>query len=181
MSSPARGVATTDIAARIRVLRGQRVLLDSDLAQLYGVTPRRLNEQIRRNRERFPADFVFQLDFNELRRNWSQIATSSKKYRGPKRPPLAFTEHGAIMAATILNSPRAVEMSVYVVRAFVKLREVFRSNTELARKLEELEKSIATLDVRTQKQFDEVYRAIQALMVPPTPKSRPIGFTAEVE
>jgi len=145
------------------------------------VTVRRLNEQVRRNSKRFPGSFVFHLTFNELRANWSQIATSSKKYRGPGRLPLAFTEHGAIMAATILNSPRAVEMTVYVVRAFVKLRELLASNTELARKLEALEKSVATLDVRTRRQFEEVYSAIRALMTPPGVKSRPIGFTAKIE
>lgn len=170
-----------DIAQRIVVIRGQRVLLDTDLASLYGVTVRRLNEQVRRNCRRFPDSFVFHLTINELRTNWSQIATSSKKYRGPGRLPLAFTEHGAIMAATILNSPRAVEMTVYVVRAFVKLRELVASNTELARKLEALERSVATLDVRTRRQFEEVYKAIQALMVPPAAKSRPIGFTADVD
>lgn len=95
--------------------------------------------------------------------------------------PTAFTEHGAIMAATVLSSPRAVEMSIYVVRAFVKLREVLASNTELAGKLEALEKSVATLDVRTRRQFDEVYAAIRALMAPPVPKSRPIGFTADFD
>ena len=163
------------------MIRGQRVLLDTDLASLYGVTVRRFNEQVRRNSKRFPDGFVFHLTFNELRTNWSQVATSSKKYRGPGRLPLVFTEHGAIMAATILNSPRAVEMTVYVVRAFVKLRELLASNTELARKLEALEKSVATLDARTRRQFEEVYRAIRALMAPPATKSRPIGFTADVD
>jgi len=170
-----------DIAQRIVVIRGQRVLLDTDLASLYGVTVRRLNEQFRRNRDRFPESFVFHLTFNELRTNWSQIATSSKKYRGRGRLPLAFTEHGAIMAATILTSPRAIEMSVYVVRAFVKLREFLASNTELARKLGALEKSVATLDARTRKQFEEVYHAIRALMAPPETKRRPIGFTADLK
>ena len=118
------GVELSAIAQRIVVLRGQRVLLDTDLARLYGVAVRRLNEQVRRNYKRFPDSFVFHLKFNELRMNGSQIATSSKKYRGPRCSPLAFTEHGAIMAATVLNSPRAMEMSVYVVRAFVKLREI---------------------------------------------------------
>lgn len=169
------------IAARILVIRGQRVLLDSDLAELYAVTTGRLNQQVRRNRERFPGDFAFQLEINELQTNLLQIATGSRKHRDPRRPPLAFTEHGAIMAATVLNSPRAVEMSVYVVRAFVKLRQVLASNTELASKLEALEKSVATLDTRTRRQFEEVYRAIRALMVPPTAKSRPIGFTADLE
>jgi len=161
------------------VLRGQRVLLDSDLAALYGVTVRRLNEQVRRNRVRFPTDFAFHLTINEIGILKSQIATSS--WGGKRKPPLAFNEHGAIMAATVLNSPRSVEMSIYVVRAFVKLRELLASNTEFAGKLKELEKSIATLDARTRKQFEEVYRAIRALMAPPTTKARPIGFTAEFD
>lgn len=164
-----------------RVLRGQRVLLDADLAKLYGVTSKRLNEQVRRNRNRFPEDFAFHLEFNELLMNRAQIATGSQKHRDPRFPPLAFTEHGAIMAATVLNSPRAVEMSVYVVRAFVKLRQVLASNTELARKLEALEKSVATLDARTRHQFEDVYTAIRALMTTPTTKKRPIGFMADLD
>jgi len=95
--------------------------------------------------------------------------------------PIAFTEHGAIMVAMVLNSSRAVEMSVYVVRAFVKLRHVLASNTELARKLEALEKSLATLDGKARQQFEEVYCAIRALMTPPAPKARPIGFTADID
>jgi len=170
-----------EITQRIFVVRGQRVLLDSDLAELYGVTPKRLNEQVRRNRGRFPADFMFSCEIKELRNLRSQIATLRGVWgRHRKYPPLAFTEHGAIMAATVLNSPRAVEMSVYVVRAFVKLRQVLASNTELARKLAALEKSVASLDAGTKKQFEEVYRAIQALMAPATTKSRPIGFTADI-
>ena len=106
----------------------------------------------------------------------SQIATS--RWGGRRYVPLAFTEHGAIMAATVLNSPRAVEMSVLVVRAFVKLRGLLASNTELARKLEALEKSVATLDATTRRQFEEVYGAIRALMAPMATKPRPIGFTA---
>lgn len=168
------------IAKRILVVRGQRVLLDSDLAELYGVTTARLNQQVRRNQSRFPPDFMFRCEINELRGNLLQFATGSQKHRDPRRPPTAFTEHGAIMAATILNSPRAVEMSVYVVRAFVKLRQILASNTELARKLEVLEKSMVTLDARTRKQFEEVYGAIRALMAQPPTKSRPIGFTADL-
>ena len=170
------------IAQRILVLRGQRVLLDADLAILYGVTPKRLNEQVKRNRAKFPEDFTFQLTTPEFHSLRSQIATLDRgRGRHRKYAPLAFTEHGAIMAATVLNSPRAVEMSVYVVRAFVKLREVLASNIEFARKLEALEKSVATLDARTRKQFEEVYAAIRALMAPPEPKARPIGVTADLE
>lgn len=163
------------------MLRGQRVLLDVDLAALYGVTPKRLNEQVRRNRAKFPPDFVLFPEINELRTRRSQFATASSKYRNLRSPPLAFTEHGAIMAATVLNSSRAVEMSVYVVRAFVKLREVLASNTELARKLAALEKSVTTLDAKTRRQFEAVYAAIQSLMASPAPKSRPIGFTADIK
>jgi hypothetical protein len=134
MLAPIRPNEPLGIAQRILVLRGQRVLLDIDLAALYGVSSKRLNEQVKRNRTRFPEDFVFQLEINELRANRSQFATGSQKHRDPRFMPFAFTEHGAIMAATVLSSPRAVEMSVYIVRAFVKLREVLASNTELARK-----------------------------------------------
>ena len=108
----------------------------------------------------------------------SQIATSS--WGGRRKLPLAFTEHGAIMAATVLSTARAAEMAVYVVRAFVKLRQVLASNAELAGKLAALEKFVATLDANTRKQFDEVYAAIRALMSPAVPSSRPIGFTADI-
>ena len=128
---------TADISRAILVLRGHRVLLDAELAALYGVTTRRLNEQVKRNAERFPRDFMFRLTGSEVEAlNRSHFATGSQKHRDPRLPPFAFTEHGAIMAATILNSPRAVEMSVYVVRAFVKLRELLTSTKELARRLE---------------------------------------------
>ncbi len=178
MPSSIRTDDPVGIVQRILVLRGQRVLLDSDLAELYGVSTSRLNQQVRRNRKRFPADFIFQMTSQELASLMLQFATSS--WGGTRKPPVAFTEHGAIMAATVLNSPRAVEMSVYVVRAFVKLRQVLASNTELARKLEALEKSVVNLDARTRKQFEEVYQAIRALMTPPLPKKRPIGFTADL-
>jgi hypothetical protein len=179
MASPTRADDPVGIGQRILVLRGQRVLLDADLAELYGVTARRLNEQVRRNRSRFPSDFAFYLNINEIKILKSQIATSS--WGGKRKPPLAFNEHGAIMAASVLSNPRAVEMSIYVVRAFVRLREVLASNTELVRKLEVLEKSVATLDARTRRQFEEVYAAIRALMAPAAVKSRPIGFTANLD
>jgi hypothetical protein len=152
-------------------VRGQRVLLDSQLAELYGVPTKRLNEQVRRNAERFPADFLLDLTDQEVTTSRSQIATLNKgrgynlKYR-----PMAFTEHGAIMAATVLNSPRAVQMSVYVVRAFVKLREVLTSNSALAKRLDSLERSVAALDADTRKQFDQVYAAILGLMSPAAKK-----------
>lgn len=172
-----------NIARSILVLRGHRVLLDAELAALYATTTKRFNEQVRRNAARFPADFMFQLTPDELVGMRSQFATSNgaPSGRGGRRYlPHAFTEHGAIMAATILNSPRAVEMSVYVVRAFVKLRELLISNRDLARKLAQLERSLMALDLKTQEQFTQVYEAIRALTEAPAPKRRPIGFTAEL-
>jgi hypothetical protein len=179
---PATSIAIERITRSIRVLRGQRVLLDSELATLYGVTTARLNQQVRRNRARFPPDFLFQLTTEEFAALMLQSATSKKSGRGGRRKlPLAFTEHGAIQVATILNSPRAVEMSVYVVRAFVKLRELLASNKGLAHKLAALERSLVTLDLKTQRRFQEVYAAIRALMSDPAPKRRGIGFTADLD
>ena len=157
----------TTVASKIRIVRGQKVLLDADLAALYGVTTKAFNQAVHRNRDRFPADFLLQLNESEGESLRSQNATL-KSGRGQHRKytPLASTEHGAIMAATILNSPRAVEMSVYVVRAFLKLREALASHVELARKLETLEKSVASLDANTRRQFEEVYGAILSLMGP---------------
>jgi predicted DNA binding protein len=176
---------------RIIVIRGDRVLLDADLAELYGVAAKRLNEQVRRNLDRFPGDFMFQLTDQELRVLRSQIATSNEHPpgRGGRRyAPYAFTEHGALMAATILNSPRAVEVSVYVVRAFVRLREVLASHKDLAKTLEELEKKTEVLALKhdqlatsTRAQFREVIEALRALMSPPEPKKRPIGFVTPKE
>jgi hypothetical protein len=166
MSKPL-AVQPEDIAARIFSVRGLRVLLDSELAAMYGVATMRFNEAVRRNEDRFPADFSFRLTEHEVANLKSQSAISSLKRRshgGRRKLPRVFTEHGAIMAAMILNSPRAVQMSVYVVRAFVKLREVLASNATLARRLETLERSVAALDADTRKQFDQVYEAILSLM-----------------
>src|SRR5205814_38684 len=170
---------SSDLITRaILVLRGHRVLLDTELAALYGVTTRRLNEQVRRNRSRFPADFLFELSAEEFANLKSHFATSS--WGGRRKLPWAFTEHGAIQAANVLNSPRAIAMGIYVVRAFVQLREVLASNKDLARKLAALERSLVALDLKTRRQFKEVYEAIRALMNPPPPKRRSIGFTADL-
>jgi ORF6N domain len=144
------------------------LLFDSDLAMLYGVTTKRLNEQVRRNILRFPSDFLIQLTAEEAASSRSQFATL-KKGRGHnvKYLPLVFTEHGAIMVATILNSPQAAEMSVHVVRSFVKLRQILASNTTMVRRLETLEKSVAALDKDTRREFVRVYKAILKLMGPP--------------
>ena len=178
------------ITHRILLLRGQKVLLDADLAELYDVPTKRFNEQVRRNLERFPADFMFQLTEEEWAALRSQFATL-KTGRGQHRKylPYAFTEHGAIMAATILNSPRATEVSVYVVRAFVRLREVLASNAELAKRLDDLEQSTEALAMQhdtfarnTRAQLKQVFGAIRELMTPPeSQKKRPIGFITSEE
>ena len=167
-----------DITRASAVLRRQRVILDADLAALYGVTTKALNQAVKRNTERFPEDFMFRLTHTEVEAlNRSQFVTGSQKHRDPRFPPFAFTEHGAIMAATILNSTRAVEMSLYVVRAFVRLRELLASNTALARKLDELERKYQHHD----KTIAAILSAIRELTNPPAPKRRGIGFTADIE
>lgn len=178
-SGSAALVPVEQITQSILVLRGQKVLLDAELAALYGVTTRRLNEQVRRNRRRFPEDFLFELTAAEFANLKSHFATSS--WGGRRKLPLAFTEHGAIQAATILNSPRAVEMSVYVVRAFVKLRDLLASNKVLARRLDELEARIEKKLTTHDQAIAAILSAIRQLTHPPTPKRRPIGFTANLE
>jgi hypothetical protein len=161
----------SEVAGRILVVRGQRVLLDADLAQLYGVSTKAFNQAVRRNRGRFPGDFLIDLTNQEVASLRSQFVTL-KTGRGEHRKyrQLAFTEHGAIMAATILNSPRAEQMSVYVVRAFVKLRESLAAHTVLARELTMLKSRVDTLDDDTRSQFDQVYEAILGLMSPAAKK-----------
>ena len=182
------------IEQKIYVIRGKKVILDADLAVIYGVTTKRLNEQVRRNRHKFPDDFVFRLNAKEMGSlNWSQNATSSKRenlrsqnatssseYGGRRYLPYAFTEHGAIMTATILNSPQAVQMSVFVVRAFVRMREILAGNKHLAKQLVELEKKLTgRLDVHEVAIVD-VLRRIMELLDPPAPSPEPpkraIGF-----
>lgn len=162
------------ITESILLIRGHKVMLDADLAELYGVTTKRLNEQVKRNRERFPADFMFQLTEQEKTK---VVAICDHLGRLKFSPvlPNAFTEHGAIMAASVLNTPRAVEMSVFVVRAFVRLRQIVSSHVELARKL-------AVLEKKYDAQFKVVFDAIRELMTPPEAKRmRPIGFTTREE
>jgi phage regulator Rha-like protein len=160
------------VESRILILRGHKVILDSDLAELYGVSAKRLNEQVKRNAERFPADFMFQLSAKEYDSLRSQFATSKEGRGGRRYPPYAFTEHGAIMAATVLNSERAVEMSVFVVRAFVRLREMLSTNRQVAAKLAQLERRLKGHDTV----IEDLIEAIQELMSPEPAKERPIGF-----
>jgi ORF6N domain-containing protein len=178
-SSPrSRRVPEERIRRAIVMLRGQRVLLDAELAALYGVTTKRLNEQVRRNPGRFPPDFMFRLSDEEDRALRSHFATSNEvgSGRGGRRYlPYVFTEHGAIMAATVLNSPQAIEMSLYVVRAFVKLREVLSSNRVLSRKLDELERRLTKRLDDHDEAIAAILSAIRELTNPP-PTTRAIGF-----
>ena len=175
MTSP----STDLVESLIRLIRGRRVILDADLAQVYGVPTKRLNEAVRRNAEKFPEDFAFSLDFQEVANLRSQIATSSL-HGGRRYRPWAFTEHGAIMAANILNSPRAVQMSVFVVRAFVKMRETFAQSKELAAKLAELERNLTDRLDDQEQAIVHILGEIKKLMEPVPPDaesaSREMGF-----
>lgn len=156
----------------ILLVRSQKVILDADLAELYGVNTKRLNEQVKRNRDRFPEDFMFQLTKNESENLKSHFATSSSAWGGRRKLPYAFTEHGAIMAASVLNTQRAVGASVFVVRAFVRLREMLATHKQLARKLGELEAKFESHDESIQ----AIFEAIHQLMTPPESPSKEIGF-----
>jgi len=144
-------------------------MLDADLAVLYGVSTKRLNEQVRRNRSRFPDDFMFQLTREEVRSLRSQIATSKQGRGGRRYAPLVFTEQGIAMLSTVLNSERAIQVNIEIMRAFVRLREMIATHKDLARKLEALERKYDA-------QFKVVFDAIRELMTPPESKKRKIGF-----
>jgi ORF6N domain len=164
------------IESLILSIRGLRVMLDSDLAKIYGVSTMRLNEQFKRNISRFPSDFAFQLKQQEFMNLISQFAISKKSHGGRRKLPWVFTEHGAIMLASVLNSPIAVESSVRVVRAFVLMREQLAAHKELSQKLGELENRVSGHDEAIQNLFE----AIRQLIEPPLPENRKqIGFMRE--
>lgn len=161
------------ITQSILVLRGHRVILDRDLAVIYGVETRTLNQAVKRNAERFPEDFRFQLTTEEALTSRSQtVILKSGRGRNIKFLPYAFTEHGAIQAANVLNSPRAVRMGIHVVRAFVQLRQMLASNKELEQKFAELERKVSTHD----QAIVGILKAIRELMNPQEIKKQPIGF-----
>jgi hypothetical protein len=173
-----------DIDSMIIVLRDQRVILDSDLAEIYGIPTFRLNEAVKRNRDRFPDDFLFQMTKRERDALTSQHAISKKGRGGRRTLPYAFTEHGAVMAANILNSDRAVQMSIFVVRAFIKMRETLSASSALTKKLAELERKLTgRLDVH-EKAIVHILGEIRKLMHPaplPEPKRKPVGFGSHDE
>jgi hypothetical protein len=163
------------IESRIFVLRGHRVMLDRDLAELYGVPLKRLNEQVKRNGERFPEDFMFTLTIGEatlLMASRSQIATLNRG-QNVKYAPHVFTEHGAVMLSNVLKSPVAIRASIQVVRAFVRLRQMLATSQDLARKIEAVERKVGKHDG----DLEAILRIIKQLLVPPPlPTKRPIGF-----
>ena len=169
-----QSVAIEQIDGMIRLIRGVRVMLDRDLARIYGVPTFRFNEAIKRNRHRFPPDFMFQLTRKEFDSLTSQIAISKPGRGGRRTVPYAFTEHGALQAANVLRSPRAVQMSVFIIRAFVKMREALRGTPELARKLVALEKKLtARLDVHETAIVQVLQEVMQILNPPPPPPEPP--------
>jgi hypothetical protein len=167
-----RTAAAASIDLRILILRHQRVILDTALAELYNVPVKRLNEQVKRNCKRFPADFMFQVTPRENRSLRSQFATANIGRGGRRSLPYAFNEHGAIMAATVLNSKQAVEMSVFVVRAFVRLRKVLSENKEFAERIKELEQHLETHDGA----IGEILTVIKRLLNPVPSRRRKIGL-----
>lgn len=194
MSPAKKTAATVDVAvalprieSRIIVVRGHKVLIDADLATLYDVPTKALNQAIKRNADRFPADFMFQLTAAEK----AEVVTNCdhlQKLKFSKALPYAFTEYGAIQAANVLNSPRAVEMGLYVVRAFVRLKEAATSHAELAKRLADLEEKTEALAINhdvfsrnTKAQLKQVFDALRELMTPPDPPKRPIGFVTPQE
>jgi hypothetical protein len=175
LSSPESVIQVGRIEQRILLVRGEKVIIDADLAEFYGVPTKRLNEQVKRNKDRFPEDFIFQLSPEEK----SEVVANCdhlSKLKFSKVLPYAFTEHGAIMAASVLNSARAIEVSVFIVRAFVKLRRVISEHKELVRKIEQLDRRLADHD----QQILSLVQAIKQLICPsPLPKKRQIGFLSD--
>ena len=184
-------VPVDQIAHRIRQLRGEKVLLDYDLAALYGVAVKVLNQAVKRNRKRFPSDFMFQItdeeaaflrlfsssvrevaQRQEAATNWSQFVTSLPKHRGAKYRPYAFTEEGVAMLSSVLNSERAVKVNIAIMRAFVRLRQALDTNRELAKKFSELERRVGKHD----EEIAAILEAIRQLMAPPEKPRREIGF-----
>lgn len=175
MSKSGTVVRVSVIEQRILLIRGEKVIVDTDLAGFYGVPTKRLNEQVKRNRERFPADFMFQLTSGE-KEEVVAVCDHLSALKFSKARPFAFTEHGAIMAASVLNSERAVEMSVFIIRAFVKLRRVIAGHKDLAAKFDQLERRLADHD----QQIVALVRAIRKLAGPEViPKRRRIGYQVE--
>jgi hypothetical protein len=174
MSKKKAIVPQLKIEQRILLVRGEKVIIDADLADFYGVPTKRLNEQVKRNKKRFPKDFMFQLTADE-KSEVVAICDHLAKLKYSKALPFAFTEHGAIMAASVLNSTRAINVSIFIVRAFIKLRQKIAENREIAGKLKELERKLADHD----EQILTIIEAIHQLMAPSDKPRRKIGYVKE--
>ncbi len=172
MSSETSLIIVDRIEPLIHAIRGQNVVLDSDLAALYGVPTRTLNQAVKRNLDRFPGDFMFPLTPDEFDGLRSQIVISNVGRGGRRHPPYAFTEHGVVMAASVLSSPQAVEVSVFVMRAFVKLRQLAVAHKGMSAKLDQLERQVGDHDVSIR----QLVAAIRQLMSPPAAKPKRMGF-----
>jgi hypothetical protein len=170
-------IAVTLIERRIYLIREQKVMIDTDLAQLYGVPTFRLNEAVKRNRKRFPADFMFQLSKKEAESLTSQFAISKKGRGGRRTMPYVFTEQGVAMLSSVLNSEQAIQVNIVIMRAFVKLRQMLESNEELNRKFTSVIRKLATHD----KYFAVVFDELKKLTTQPIRSRRQIGFTTEKE
>ena len=175
MSAAKPLVSAFHVEKLIRVIRGHKVMLDADLAKLYGVETRVLVQAVKRNSSRFPADFMFPLSSTEAKALRSQTVISKTGRGGRRYLPMVFTEQGVAMLSGVLNSERAVEINIQIMRAFVRLREMIASNKDLARKLDALERKLESHDVHIRSLFE----AIRQLMIPPEPKKRKIGFLVE--
>lgn len=175
MTSEKSIIPAGKIEQRILMIRGEKVIIDADLAEFYGIPTRRLNEQVKRNKERFPDDFMFQLNADEK----SEVIAKCdhlEKLKFSKALPFAFTEHGAIMAASVLNSPQAAEVSIFIVRAFVKLRQAIADYKDLTRKISQIERHLSGHD----EQINAIIKTIKQLIQPaPVPKKRRIGFETD--
>ena len=175
MTSNKSIVPAGKIEQRILMIRGEKIIIDADLAEFYGVPTKRLNEQVKRNKDRFPEDFMFQLNGDEK----SEVVAKCdhlEKLKFSKVLPYAFTEHGAIMAASVLNSPQAAEISIFIVRAFVKLRQAISEHKELSRKISQIERHLSGHD----EQINTIIKTIKQLIQPaPVPKKIRIGFYTE--
>jgi hypothetical protein len=178
----------TLIGGRIMVLREHRIMLDADLAELYGVQTKVLVQAVKRNLARFPGDFMFQLSIDEFKALRSQTVTSNNARGGRRTAPYAFTEQGVAMLSSVLNSPRAIGVNIEIMRTFVRVRELAATHSELAKRLCELEEKTELVSMQhdtfsrnTRNQLKQVFDALRELMTPPRPTKRPIGFVTPQE
>lgn len=172
-------IADEIVISKIYLIRGKKVMMDRDLAEMYGVETRRLNEQVKRNSKRFPEDFMFQLTDQELEIWMSQNATSSREKKGLRKRPYVFTEQGVAMLSSVLNSETAIEVNIRIIRVFTKMREIVMGNKDILLKLDRVERKILQQDgqlAKHEKELRTIFTALKELLNPPSPPMRRIGF-----